>query len=65
MEAIIQMETAKIKSILNAKKKKYTQAEIARKLGVTPAYISYLLNNKRNNPSLLEKIKEIIKNADN
>ena len=38
-----------------------TQRKLAREMGVTDAYISMLLSGKRNNPEMLEKLKELIK----
>lgn len=39
------------------------KAEIARRLGVSRTYVHFLLNGKRKNEKLLQKIIEIIKNA--
>ncbi|AFH47818.1 Hypothetical protein IALB_0104 [Ignavibacterium album JCM 16511] len=44
-------------------KKLINQEEIARRLGVSGAYVHYLLNGKRKNDRLLKKIIEIIKSA--
>jgi predicted transcriptional regulator len=44
-------------------RKLINQQEIARRLGISGAYVSYLLTGKRKNDKLLQKIIEIIKNA--
>jgi len=44
-------------------KKLINQKEISRRLGISPAYVHYLLNGKRKNDKLLAKIIEIIKSA--
>jgi transcriptional regulator with XRE-family HTH domain len=40
------------------------KAEIARQLGVSRAYVSFLLRGKRKNEQLLKKILEIVKNVE-
>jgi DNA-binding Xre family transcriptional regulator len=44
-------------------KKLINQMEIARRLGISGAYVHYLLTGKRKNEKLLAKIIEIIQNA--
>lgn len=44
-------------------KKLINQMEIARRLGVSGAYVHYLLTGKRKNDQLLKKIIEIVQNA--
>lgn len=44
-------------------KKLINQSEIARRLGYHYSYISLILSGKRKNAKIIEKIKEIIKNA--
>ncbi|MEP0860595.1 MAG: hypothetical protein HRF52_04055 [Ignavibacterium sp.] len=48
---------------LKVDRKLVNKAEIARRLGISGAYVHYLLTGKRKNDQLLEKIKELIKNA--
>jgi transcriptional regulator with XRE-family HTH domain len=51
------------KQIEKVDKKLINQKEISRRLGISSAYVHYLLNGKRKNDQLLAKIIEIIKNA--
>jgi predicted transcriptional regulator len=51
------------KQIKQIDRKLINQQEIARRLGISGAYVSYLLTGKRKNDKLLQKIIEIIKNA--
>lgn len=44
-------------------RKLINQAEIARRLGYSEAYISLILNNKYKNDKVLARILEIVKNA--
>jgi transcriptional regulator with XRE-family HTH domain len=51
------------KQIEKIDRKLVNKEEIARRLGVSGAYVNYLLSGKRKNDRLLAKIIEIIKNA--
>jgi len=53
-------EAAQIKKKLQSLQRKYYLSTIAKKLNVTDAYVSMLLNGKRKNQELLKKIEKIL-----
>ncbi|MCC7004405.1 helix-turn-helix transcriptional regulator [Candidatus Nomurabacteria bacterium] len=50
-----------LKKEIAKRKRKFSQKEIAERFNISQQHLSYLLNGKRNNPELLEKIREYIK----
>lgn len=52
-----------LKQPLKIDKRLINQSEIARRIGVSKSLVSLVLNGKRKNDKLIQKIKEIVQNA--
>lgn len=57
------MNNTKIKRQIAREKKVLTQEELAKKLGITQAYLSMILSGKRKNTKVLNDLNQIIRKA--
>lgn len=57
------MNNTKIKKQIEKEKKVLTQEELAKKLGITQAYLSMILSGKRKNQKVLDDLRSFIRRA--